>query len=97
MAIASTIPSKLVGAEVKRKEDPRLVTGSAAYVADIAVPGLHHVVFVRSPHAHARIRSIDAGAARRLPGVRAVLTGRDLEGRCAPLPLGGASAEGGGG
>ncbi len=53
----------LVGAEVKRKEDPRLITGTSAYVSDIAVPGLHHVVFVRSPHAHARIRGIDTAAA----------------------------------
>ncbi|MGH7313070.1 MAG: xanthine dehydrogenase family protein molybdopterin-binding subunit [Candidatus Rokuibacteriota bacterium] len=86
----------LVGAEVKRKEDPRLITGTSAYVADIAVPGLHYVAFVRSPHAHARIRSIDTSAAARLPGVRLVLTGRDLRGHCAALPLGGSSSEGGG-
>jgi carbon-monoxide dehydrogenase large subunit len=86
----------LVGAEVKRKEDPRLITGRSAYVADIAVPGLHYVAFVRSPHAHARIRSIDTTAAARLPGVRMVLTGRDLRGHCAPLPVGGSSSEGGG-
>ncbi|MDR7483675.1 MAG: hypothetical protein QN203_14350, partial [Armatimonadota bacterium] len=69
-----TIPSKLMGAEVKRKEDPRLVTGRSAYVGDITVPNLHHVVFVRSPHAHARIRGIDVAAALRRPGVRAVFT-----------------------
>jgi carbon-monoxide dehydrogenase large subunit len=86
----------LVGAEVKRKEDPRLITGTSAYVADIAVPGLHYVAFVRSPHAHARIRSIDTSAAARMPGVRLVLTGRDLRGHCAPLPLESASSEGGG-
>ena len=86
----------LVGAEVKRKEDPRLITGTSAYVADIAVPGLHYVAFVRSPHAHARIRSIDTSVAARLPGVRLVLTGRDLRGHCAPIPLESASSEGGG-
>ncbi|HET9490657.1 MAG TPA: molybdopterin cofactor-binding domain-containing protein [Methylomirabilota bacterium] len=86
----------LVGAEVKRKEDPRLITGTSAYVADIGVPGLHYVAFVRSPYAHARIRSIDTSAAARLPGVRLVLTGRDLRGHCAALPLGGSSSEGGG-
>jgi len=86
----------LVGAEVKRKEDPRLITGTSAYVADIAVPGLHYVAFVRSPHAHARIRSIDTAAAARLPGVRLVLTGRDLRGHCAALPVGGSSSEGSG-
>jgi aerobic carbon-monoxide dehydrogenase large subunit len=86
----------LVGAEVKRKEDPRLITGTSAYVADIAVPGLHYVAFVRSPHAHARIRGIDASAAARMPGVRLVITGRDLRGHCAPIPLESTSSEGGG-
>src|SRR6058998_273637 len=87
-------PSRLMGAEIKRKEDPRLITGASAYVGDITLPGLHHVAFVRSPHAHARIRRIDATAALRRPGVRAVFTGRDIKGRCAPLPLGG-GGEGG--
>ncbi|MGH7392028.1 MAG: xanthine dehydrogenase family protein molybdopterin-binding subunit [Candidatus Rokuibacteriota bacterium] len=90
----ATIPSKLMGAEVKRKEDPRLVTGGSTYVGDIVLPGLHHVAFVRSPHAHARIRGIDASAALRRPGVRAVLTGADIRGHCAPLPLAG-GGEGG--
>src|SRR5207249_1417300 len=44
-------PSRLMGAEIKRKEDPRLITGASAYVGDITLPGLHHVAFVRSPHA----------------------------------------------
>ncbi len=86
---------RLMGAEVKRKEDPRLVTGASAYVGDIALPGMHHVAFVRSPHAHARIRGIDAAAARRRPGVRAVVTGNDIRALCAPVPLGG-GGEGGG-
>src|SRR5512145_2731707 len=86
----------LVGAEVKRKEDPRLITGTSAYVADIGVPGLHYVAFVRSPHAHARIRSINTTGAARLPGLRMVRSGRDLRGHCAPLPVGGSSSEGGG-
>ncbi len=85
----------LMGAAVKRKEDPRLITGTSTYVGDIAVPGLHHVAFVRSPHAHARIRGIDASAALRRPGVRLVLTGEDVRRHCAPLPLGG-GGEGGG-
>src|SRR3989442_169575 len=83
-----------LGAEVKRKEGPRLIAGASAYVGDITLPGLHHVAFVRSPHAHARIRRIDTTAALRRPGVRAVFTGRDIDGRCAPLPLAGAG-EGG--
>src|SRR5918999_3410040 len=90
----ATIPSKLMGAEVKRKEDPRLVTGRSSYVGDIVLPGLHHVAFVRSPHGHARIRRIDPAAALRRPGVRAVLTGQDIAPHCAPLPLAGAG-EGG--
>ena len=88
--------SKLLGAQVKRKEDPRLITGTSQYVADIAMPGLAHVAFVRSPHAHARIRVIDGSAALRRPGVVAVVTGRDLMPYCAPLPGATVSAEGGG-
>jgi carbon-monoxide dehydrogenase large subunit len=89
-------PTKLMGAVVKRKEDPRLLTGASTYVSDINLPGLCHVAFVRSPHAHARIGKIDASAALARPGVRMVLTGKDLVGVCAPLPVDGESAEGGG-
>ena len=86
---------RLMGAEVKRKEDPRLVTGSSTYVTDVRLPGMHYVAFVRSPHAHARIRGIDASAALRRPGVLAVVTGKEIQALCAPIPLGGPSAEGG--
>jgi carbon-monoxide dehydrogenase large subunit len=85
----------LIGAEVKRKEDPRLITGSSTYVSDIVLPGMHHVAFVRSPHPHARIRGIDTRKAAGRPGVLAVVTGRDLVGKCAPVPVASASAEGG--
>ena len=44
---------RLMGAEVKRKEDPRLITGTSTYVGDLALPGMQYVAFVRSPHAHA--------------------------------------------
>src|SRR5947207_3036829 len=87
---------RLMGAEVKRKEDPRLITGRSTYVTDVTPPGLHHVVFVRSPHAHARIRKVDTSKAARRPGVFKIVTGPDIKPLCAPLPLGGASAEGGG-
>jgi len=87
---------RLMGAEVKRKEDPRLITGASAYVGDLALPGQHYVAFVRSPHAHARIRGIDGSAALRRPGVRLVVTGNDIRAHCAPVPAGGAG-EGGGG
>src|SRR5256712_1835184 len=93
----ATATPRLMGAEVKRKEDPRLVTGTSAYVGDVTVPGLHYVAFVRSPHAHARVRTIDAKAALKRPGVVRVVTGEDLKGRVQRLPLGGPRAEGGGG
>lgn len=70
--------ASLIGAEVRRKEDPRLITGAGAYVGDIKLPGMHHVAFVRSPYPHARIGAIDAAAALRVPGVTAVVTGEDL-------------------
>jgi carbon-monoxide dehydrogenase large subunit len=67
-----------IGARVLRKEDPRFLTGRGEFVADLAVPGALHCAIVRSPHAHARIRAIDAGAAASTPGVVAVLTGADM-------------------
>jgi carbon-monoxide dehydrogenase large subunit len=85
---------RLMGAEVKRKEDPRLITGTASYVGDIGLPGMHYVAFVRSPHAHARIRKIDTSTALRRAGVRAVVTGADIRPHCGALPAGGAG-EGG--
>ncbi|HEY7517628.1 MAG TPA: molybdopterin cofactor-binding domain-containing protein [Methylomirabilota bacterium] len=94
--MASATP-RLMGAEVKRKEDPRLVTGASAYVGDITVPGLQYVAFVRSPHAHAKIGRIDASRATARAGVSRVVTGQDIKAYCQPIPLGGPSAEGGGG
>ena len=75
--------TRLLGARVERLEDPRLLTGRGRYLADIERPGMLHAAFVRSPHAHARIRGVDAAAARDLRGVAAVLTAADLNG--APL------------
>src|SRR5579864_894700 len=69
-----------VGKRFKRKEDPRLVRGISHYTDDIKLPRLAHCVFVRSPHAHARITSINTDAARSHPGVLAVVTASDLEG-----------------
>ena len=88
-------PSKLMGAEVKRKEDPRLITGTSTYVTDVALPGMLWVAFVRSPHAHARIKRIDGSAALRVPGVRMVVTGEDIKKLTKPIPPATASAEGG--
>ena len=67
-----------VGASVRRKEDIRYITGKGRYTDDINRPGQAYAYFVRSPHAHAAIRKIDASAARAKPGVLAVLTGDDL-------------------
>ena len=86
----------LMGAEVKRKEDPRLIRGAGSYVGDLKLPGMLHLVLLRSPHAHAELRSIDASAALAMPGVVAVISGRDLLGVIDPLPLA-SSGEGGGG
>ena len=67
-----------IGASVRRKEDYRFVTGSGKYTDDIQVPGQAYAVFLRSPHAHARIVSIDKEDALKAPGVVAILTGEDL-------------------
>jgi aerobic carbon-monoxide dehydrogenase large subunit len=69
---------RLFGARVRRREDARLVTGRGRYVADVALPGLLHVAIHRSPHAHARIRSVRAEAARKCPGVVRVLVPADV-------------------
>jgi carbon-monoxide dehydrogenase large subunit len=74
----SAMIGNLIGARVERTEDDRILTGSATYVDDVVLPGMLHATFLRSPHAHARIRSVDATAARALPGVHAVLLASDL-------------------
>jgi aerobic carbon-monoxide dehydrogenase large subunit len=71
---------KLIGAGVKRKEDYRFLTGAGQYTDDIVLPQQSYGVFLRSPHAHARIRSIDTGAASASPGVIAIFTGKDMAG-----------------
>src|SRR5262249_28118273 len=66
-----------IGRPMPRFEDLRLVRGAGNYTDDVSVPGQTYAVFVRTPHAHARIVAIDAAAARGHPGVLAVLTGDD--------------------
>src|SRR5471030_1555121 len=66
-----------IGQPVSRFEDPRLVRGGGRYVDDITLPGMAFGHVLRSPHAHAKIRSIDVAAAKAAPGVLAVLTGAD--------------------
>ena len=72
--------STMIGAKIHRREDPRLITGRGHYVDDMQVNGLLHVAFVRSPHGHARIKSIELTEAAKAPGVVAVYTARDFEG-----------------
>ena len=67
-----------IGAAVRRKEDFRFITGQGQYTDDVVRPGETRAVFVRSPHARAKIKNLDASAARKMPGVVAVLTGADL-------------------
>jgi carbon-monoxide dehydrogenase large subunit len=74
------------GQPTRRKEDQRFITGRGRYVDDLAVPGMLHAAFVRSPHAHARVEGIDVGAARAMTGVAAVFTLADLPECRAPIP-----------
>jgi aerobic carbon-monoxide dehydrogenase large subunit len=67
-----------IGAAVRRKEDFRFVTGKGQYTDDISRPGQVHIHFVRSPHAHAKIKNVDVHGANAMPGVLAVLTGAEL-------------------
>ena len=78
---------KFVGDRLLRKEDPRLVQGQGRYVGDITLPGMLHAVFVRSPHAHARIAGIDASRALEAPGVAGVVTFADLGDAARPFAM----------
>src|SRR5258705_2334243 len=78
--MATVAPDRLFGKSIKRREDPRFITGQGRYVDDLKLPGMTYAAFVRSPHAHARIRKIDTSAAPRHPGVIAVFTGKDMTG-----------------
>ncbi len=70
--------TKQFGERIKRNEDPRLLTGQALFVDDVHLPGMAHAAFLRSPYAHARIRSLDASRALEREGVVAVYTAQDL-------------------
>src|SRR4029077_13134863 len=71
-------PQPYVGRPLKRIEDPRLVRGEGQYVDDLRIPGLTHLAFLRSPHAHARVIAVRTDAAGKSPGVIAVVTAPDL-------------------
>ncbi len=73
--------SPVIGAPVPRIEGREKVMGRAQYAADITLPGMLWGKILRSPYPHARIRRIDTSAARRVPGVRALVTGRDVPGQ----------------
>src|SRR5260370_41692506 len=75
-----------IGKGIKRREDPDLLTGRAEYTSDVKLPSMLHAAVLRSPYAHARIVSIDTSAAKKLPGVHAVLTGREATEVLDPLP-----------
>ncbi|MBE9606092.1 xanthine dehydrogenase family protein molybdopterin-binding subunit [Acetobacteraceae bacterium H6797] len=76
-----------VGRPVRRNEDPALLTGRALFVDDVELPGMLHAAFLRSPHAHARILSIDTSAAAQRDGVHAIYTAEDLGDYWKPGPL----------
>src|SRR5581483_9107190 len=69
---------KFIGERLKRREDSRLLAGDAAYIADLRMPAMRFAAILRSPHAHARIISIDSSAARAVAGVDAIFVGDDL-------------------
>jgi len=75
-----------IGKDIKRREDPDLLTGRAEYTNDVKLPGMLYAAVLRSPYAHARIVSIDTSAAKKLPGVHAVLTGSDATEVIDPVP-----------
>src|ERR1700756_723782 len=77
--------TRYIGQPLKRREDFKLLTGKGRYVDDIRLPGTLHMAVLRSPHAHAVINGIDAAAAETAPGVRLVLSGKDLGGKIGPI------------
>jgi aerobic carbon-monoxide dehydrogenase large subunit len=87
MAHSSEHPSGgYIGRPMKRREDPRLLTGTGRYVDDLAPAGCLHAVFVRSPHAHARIARLDVDVARRAQGVVTIVMGEDVA-HLGPMPV----------
>jgi carbon-monoxide dehydrogenase large subunit len=77
--VTTPTPPRFVGARLRRAEDPRFLTGRGNYLDDLQQTGMLEAAFLRSPYAHARIRSIDVSAARKAPGVFLVLTGEQLK------------------
>jgi aerobic carbon-monoxide dehydrogenase large subunit len=87
MTMTEPHPSQVLGTRRLRKEDPALLTGEAKFTNDLSIPGALHLALVRSPYAHAHIRSVDVSAALAMPGVVAAYSGADLAGLWAgPMP-----------
>jgi carbon-monoxide dehydrogenase large subunit len=79
MSVEPKAERHALGVRMKRKEDPRFLQGKGHYVDDITMPGMLYAALVRSPYPHATIAAIDIGEALKVPGVKAVITGKDLE------------------
>ena len=77
--MTAATPTRYIGTRTPRKEDPKLIRGRGVFTDDVSLPGTVYVSLVRSPHAHARIRRIDAAAAKKVAGVVSVITGKDAE------------------
>jgi len=71
--------TSIFGSGIRRREDPRLITGAATYTDDLSLPDMVHAAMLRSPHAHARITRIDSSRAKKAPGVIAVFTGAEID------------------
>jgi len=78
--------TRIFGSGIRRREDPRLITGGATYTDDVQLPGMLYAAILRSPHAHAKINSVDTAAAAAAPGVVAIYTGADTDGVLNPIP-----------
>ncbi len=86
MTTATVAAARVFGSGIRRREDPRLLTGTARYTADIVLPGESYAAVLRSPHGHARIRKIETSRAKGAAGVLAVYTGTDTDGVLQPIP-----------
>src|SRR2546426_8824326 len=86
-AMSPGSPAIGIGDRALRKEDDRLLMGRALFAADVRLPGMLHAAIVRSPHAHARILSIDTSAVTKMRGVIAAVTSKDLPADVPPIPM----------
>ena len=77
-----------IGESLKRKEDVRFLTGVGNYTDDVDQANQKYAYFVRSPHAHARVKGVDTAEAAKMPGVAAIYIGKDIEGKMGGLPCG---------